>query len=176
VQALLDPADPLTYAPHYFRDRIAATPRNVVIIEVMDDELMSNVGTDALARAGGFGLLDPFYSPIEGVPPVPSPATANVEGQTGIVVQYAPATHGANWSSASGVRHFYPPEREGEFVTLPDSITIRNPIRETFAQVIETLRSHREGVPTVRTTLAPVHDFDDDGLLDGEDPDPHRPE
>ncbi len=169
VEALIDPADPLTYAPHYFRDRLGTGPRHVVVLEVMDDELMSNVGTDALARAGGFGLLEPYARPIEGVPAIASPASGNADGQTGIVVQYAPATHGANWSSDSGVRHFYPSEREGEFVPLPSSVRIRNPIRETFEQVIEILRTHREGLPSVRTTFPPRADFDDDGTDDDDE-------
>jgi hypothetical protein len=175
VQALLDPADPLTYAPHYFRDRLGTGPRHVVVIETMHDELLSNVGTDALARAGGFGLLEPYYAPIEGVPVVPSPASGNVEGQTGMIVQYAPATHGANWSTDVGVRHFHPVEQDGEFVPLPDSIPIRNPVRETFEQVIELLRSHREGTPILKSTLAPRHDFDDDGIEDDRDPEPYVP-
>lgn len=169
AQMLIDPADPLTFAPHYFRERLNVGPRHVVILEVIGDELMSNVGTEALGRAGGFGLLDPHYAPIEGVEPVTSPAAGNVDGQTGVIVQYAPATHGANWSSDTGMRRFTPEGQDGERVALAESVTIRNPIRETFEQVIEVLRTHREGAPSVRSTFAPRRDFDDDGVSDDEE-------
>lgn len=169
AQMLIDPADPLTFAPHYFQDRLGVGPRHIVVLEVIQDELMSNIGTEALGRAGGFGLLDPSYAAIDGVESVASPASGNVAGQTGVIVQYAPATHGANWSSDTGMRRFAPEDSDGERPVLPASIQIRNPIRETFEQVIEILETHKDGPPSVRTTAAPRHDFDDDGVTDEEE-------
>jgi hypothetical protein len=167
--SLLDGADPLTYAPHHFRDRFDVAgpePRHVVVLEVIDDELMSNIGTEAFARAAGLELLEPFHAPIPGVLSRPSPASANLDGQTGILVQYAPATHGGNWSSETGVRRFYPSQGDQIPGVLPEPIEIRNPIHETFEQVVGILRSASEGAPIVRSTAAPTHDFDGDGMSD----------
>ena len=51
-----------------------------------------------------------------------------------------------------------------------------NPIYDTHAQVAEILDSHRAGeIPRVRSTRAPVADFDDDGTPDASDPAPYDP-
>jgi dienelactone hydrolase len=164
AQAIIDPADPLTYAPHILRDRFEVSgaelgPRHVVAIEVVGDEVIPNQASRALARALGLEVLRPHLDPPD-LPDVDSPAAANVEGQTAVMVQYAPATHGANWTSEVGVLHFepgFPHEGDEPFPRLSEPIEIENPIYETLDQVVELLQSHQQGAaPTIRSTLAPV--------------------
>ncbi|MCX5743350.1 MAG: hypothetical protein NT062_12730 [Proteobacteria bacterium] len=179
MQAVFDGADPLTFAPHVLRDRAPGIgPRNVVAIEVVGDEIMANAGTLALARAFGLGLLVPSYDDPSGLPPVASPATANVDGQTGVLVQYAPATHGYNWSAERGKLEYlpgFPHDPADPFPKLPAAITIDEPIYETLDQVTSLLASYRTGTPSVRLTKTPAHDFDNDGRPDDTDPSPYDP-
>jgi dienelactone hydrolase len=184
MQAVIDGADPLTYAPHVLRDRFAIAgrtlgPRSVVAIEVIGDQVLANVGTDALAQALGLDVLAPYLDLPAGLSPVASPAAGNRDGQTAVLVQYAPATHGANWSAEKGTLRYmpeFPQSGEVRFPLLPDPVTIDNPIYETLAQVFEVLQSHQAGeAPRVRMTKIPVHDFDGDGTPDDQDPAPYDP-
>jgi hypothetical protein len=178
AQALLDPADPLTYAPHVLRDRFQVAgaelgPRHVLAIEVVGDELIPQIGTHALARAMGLPLLVPHLGLPPALDEVASPASANVGGQSAALVQYAPATHGANWTSETGTLSFVPGcpcAGEDPFPRLLEPIEIANPMRETLKQVVIALRTHQEGeAPTFQSTLAPVADFDGDGTTDAEE-------
>jgi len=184
MQAVVDGADPLTYAPHVLRDRFTINgsvlgPRSVVCLEVLGDQVLANVGTDALVRELGLDVLAPNLAPPDGLVPMDSPAAGNRDGQTAILVQYSPATHGANWSAERGVLRYlpgFPYTGENPFPKLPAPVTIKNPIYETHAQVAEILDSHLAGeAPRVRSTLAPVADFDDDGTPDATDPAPYDP-
>jgi len=177
-QAILDAADPLTYAPHVLADRSFVGkkrlgPRSVVAIEVIGDELIPNLATHALARAMGLPLLEPYLVPVEGTVSVASPASADVDGQSAALVQYSPATHGSNWTSEVGTLSFYPdcPRDGGDpFPRLPAPIEIPNPIHATFDQVVEILETHQAGPsPVIRSTVAPVADFDADGMSDAEE-------
>ena len=184
MQAVLDGADPLSYAPHVLRDRFAIGPqqlgpRSVVAIEVVGDQVLSNRGTDALAQALRLDVLAPHLEPPAGLRSIASPAAGNLDGQTAILVQYSPATHGANWSSEQGSLRFLPDfPRDGDqpFPLLPAAITIANPIYETHEQVAEILDTHLTGAPPrVRSTKPPIADFDADGTPDATDPAPYDP-
>jgi hypothetical protein len=184
VQAVIDGADPLTYAPHVLRDRFTIAgaslgPRSVIAIEVVGDQVLSNHGTDALAIALGLDVLEPnLYVPL-GLRSVSAPAAGNHEGQTAVLVQYAPATHGANWSAETGTLRFapgFPFEGDEPFPRLPREITIANPIYETLDQVVEILTTHHRGEPPrVKLTKPPTHDFDGDGVPDDRDTAPFDP-
>lgn len=183
LQAVFDGGDPLSFAPHVLRDRFTIggaplSPRHVVGIEVIGDEIMSNAGTIALARALGLSVVTPALEPA-GLPELASPASGNVDGQTGLLVQYAPATHGFNWSHARGDLTFVPgfPHPEADpYPRLPTPIEIAEPLYETHEQVAEILATYRAGMaPVVRITKPPVRDFDADGRLDDVDPAPHDP-
>jgi hypothetical protein len=141
--------------------------------------VLSNTGTDALAIGLGVSALAPHLEIPAGMAEVASPASANLDGQTAVLVQYSPATHGANWSSEHGELRFvpgFPAAGLDPFPQLPAPITIDNPIYATFDQVYDLLASHQAGAaPVVRSTLAPVHDFDDDGTPDAQDPAPLDP-
>ena len=179
-QAVIDGADPLSYAPHILRDRFPQVgPRHVVAIEVLGDQVLSNQGTDALAVALGLEVLEPHLDAPPDLRSVPAPAAANVDAQTAVLVHYAPATHGGNWSAERGTLRFapgFPVEGEVAFPRLTKDITIANPIYETLDQVFEILESHQRGEPPrVIMTKPPVRDFDADGALDDSDAAPHDP-
>ena len=184
MQAVIDGADPLSYAPHVLRDRFTIGgaqlgPRHVVALEVVGDQVLSNRGTDALAQALGLDALVPHLEVPEGIASVASPAAANRDGQTAVLVQYAPATHGANWSSERGLLRYlpaFPAEGDDPFPRLPGAISIPNPIYETLEQVVEILATYQAGeAPRVRMTKPPVADFDADGSPDASDPAPYDP-
>jgi hypothetical protein len=110
---------------------------------------------------------------------VASPAAGNHEGFTQVLVQYSPATHGANWSAEHGTLRYmpgFPFAGDERFPKLPAPITIQNPIYETQAQVAEILSTYFAGeAPRVRSTRPPMPDFDGDGRMDDSDPDPFDP-
>ena len=180
MQAVIDGADPLTYAPHVMRDRFANVgPRSVVCLEVVGDQVLSNTGTDALSRGLGLDVLLPDLAPPSGLAEVASPVAANRDGTTAILVQYAPATHGANWSNEHGTLRYlpgFPFAGDERFPKLPAPIAISNPIYETLDQVFEILATHQAGdAPRVRSTVTPIFDFDGDGIPDDRDPAPYDP-
>jgi pimeloyl-ACP methyl ester carboxylesterase len=184
MQAVIDGADPLTYAPHVLRDRFTigtrpVGPRSVVAIEVVGDQVLSNVGTDALVQGMGLDVLAPHLDLPAGLVAIESPAAGNRDGRTAVLVQYSPATHGANWSAERGTLRYLPPfpvEGDVPFPLLPSPITIENPIYETLEQVFEILATHQAGeAPRVRMTKPPTRDFDGDGALDDVDTSPYDP-
>jgi dienelactone hydrolase len=184
MQAVLDGADPLTYAPHVLRDRFTIGgrqlgPRSVIAIEVVGDQVLSNRGTDALAQALRLDVLEPHLELPAGLRSIPAPAAGNRDGQTAVLVQYAPATHGANWSAERGTLRYlpeFPHAGDTPFPLLPATITIPNPIYETHAQVAEILATHRTGAaPSVSSTKPPMADFDADGAADVDDLAPYDP-
>ena len=184
MQAVIDGADPLSYAPHVLRDRFAIGgvelgPRHVIALEVLGDQVLSNRGTDALAQALGLDALVPHLDVPEGIGSVPSPAAGNRDGQTAVLVQYSPATHGANWSSEFGLLRYlptFPVDGDDPFPRLPGAIKIPNPIYETHEQVVEILQTYVAGdPPRVRMTKPPIADFDADGAPDAADAAPYDP-
>ena len=184
MQAVIDGADPLTYAPHVLRDRFTigarpVGPRSVVALEVVGDQVLSNAGTDALAQGLQLDVLAPHLDAPAGLVAIESPAAANRDGYTAVLVQYSPATHGANWSAERGTLRYlpaFPAEGDDPFPLLPAPITIANPIYETLEQVFEILDSHQAGdAPRVRMTKPPTRDFDGDGVLDDRDTSPYDP-
>jgi hypothetical protein len=183
MQAVIDGADPLSYAPHVLRDRFTVGdaqlgPRHVIALEVLGDQVLSNRGTDALAQALGLDALVPHLEVPDGIASVPSPAAANRDGQTAVLVQYSPATHGGNWSSEFGLLRYlptFPVDGDDPFPRLPGAIKIPNPIYETLEQVVEILVTYQAGEPRVRMTKPPIADFDADGAPDAADTAPYDP-
>jgi hypothetical protein len=140
---------------------------------------MANAGTSALASAFVLDVLTPDLEPPPGLVALPSPITGNRAGQTAVLVQYAPATHGYNWSAEHGTLNYipgFPHDGDDPYPKLPQPVTIAEPIYETLQQVVEILNTHRTNVaPSVRSTKPPVHDFDGDGVPDDLDHYPWDP-
>jgi hypothetical protein len=185
MQAVLDGGDPLSYAPHVTRDRFTVSgtplvPRSIVLLEVVGDQVLSNQGTIALAQELGLDVLAPSLAIPDGLASISSPAAGNRDGQTAVLVQYAPATHGANWSAETGVLRYLPgfptDDPDDPFPKLPAPITIANPIYDTLDQVVGIVQTHQAGqAPVVKMTRPPVADFDGDGVPDDADPAPYDP-
>jgi dienelactone hydrolase len=184
LQAIFDAGDSLTFARHVLKDRltienVVVGRRHVVCLEVIDDEVMPNLASDALARGFGLQILKPNLTPPDGMLQIESPASGNVNSQTAVLVQYSPATHGYNWSAQQGQREYVPggpQDGDDPFPKLATPITIQEPIYETLDQVVEILATHFAAQPPrVRSTHTPVADFDGDGRLDASDPDPFDP-
>jgi dienelactone hydrolase len=121
AQNLLEPGDPIEFAPFLVKTPhtlagAATTARNILQVEVVYDELVSNESDEALARAAGYGMATPNVGSNSGVTdladltksvdPVPlaqvSPAgdgtihdTPN-PGYTAVLVQQSPGEHGSN--------------------------------------------------------------------------------
>jgi hypothetical protein len=180
MQAAIDGADPLSYAPHILADRLPGVgARSVVALEVVGDQVLSNSGTIALAQELGLDVLTPDLAPPSGLVELASPAAGNRDGYTAVLVQYSPATHGANWSAEHGTLKYlpgFPQPGDDPFPKLPMPITIDNPIYDTLDQVFDILASHQAGdAPVVRSTKPPIADFDGDGVPDADDAAPYDP-
>ncbi|HEY5947085.1 MAG TPA: hypothetical protein VIV40_16390 [Kofleriaceae bacterium] len=184
LQAIFDGGDSLTFARHVLKDRFMIENqyigrRHVAVLEVMGDEVMPNVATEALARGYGLHVLRPNLTPPAGMLQIESPAAGNVNSQTAVLVQYSPATHGFNWSALHGELAYLPGgphEGADKFPKLPNPITIDEPLYATMDQVFEILATHfAKQTPRVITTHTPVADFDGDGKPDATDPDPLDP-
>jgi pimeloyl-ACP methyl ester carboxylesterase len=104
AQAIVDPGDPLNYARFGTLEPLEGVanwaPRDVLLQEVIDDHIVPNSSSEALARAAGLELIDAIR-PISGVKSVSAPVTANLpSGSTGVISQFdrmdgtKPATHG----------------------------------------------------------------------------------
>ena len=184
MQAIIDAGDSLSYAPHVLAERAVIngtglSPRGVVLIQAALDETMPAASTYALARNFGAQVLAPHLQLPPGLASVASPAAGNVLGQTCVLVQYEPATHGYNWSALHGDIKYMPgwpiAGADDPFPKLAMPITITEPIYATQAQVAEILTTHLTLVPRVSTTETPIADFDGDGVPDASDPYPTDP-
>jgi pimeloyl-ACP methyl ester carboxylesterase len=164
--AVVDGADPLAFAHHMPKDR------SVVIGEVINDEVMPNSSTNALARAMNLPILAPAYDDASGLRVVDGPLVGDVSA----VVHFAPANHGDNWSNEAGKREYMPFTEDAiDFVQLPSPIAIKNPVVDVHRQVRELLASYAAGSATLTATSDPVHDFDGDGISDDVDSTPYGP-
>jgi hypothetical protein len=104
AQAIVDPGDPLNYARFGTLEAMEGVPdwapRDVLLQEVIDDHIVPNSTSEALARAAGLELIDAIR-PISGVKSVPGPVMSNLpSGSTGAISQFdlmdgtEVATHG----------------------------------------------------------------------------------
>jgi hypothetical protein len=189
LQGVLDGADPLSYTDHYVRDPVVVeptgAPKSVVIVEVIFDELVANEGTEALAKAAGIPLAAPSVGPNGGVeldevqPEGGVIRDAPAEGHTVVVVQASPATHGANLYGARGLRRYQPPfvrDELGTFPSLPEQVEVQQPYLGLQRMAVRFMRTAFEDmVPEVADFPEPIHDFDQDGVLDADDPLPFDP-
>lgn len=148
-----------------------------MILESVGDEVLANAGTEGLAVAFGLSQLAPSYEPIMDLPLVAAPASANVRGRTGLLLAFAAATHGEVWSKTNVTRKFEPfGTYDLAFVRLPEPIPVTNPVGDVRAFLEDLLLQALEDAPLrLEHPAPPVHDFDDDGLLDDVDPLPHHP-
>ncbi len=116
IQAIVDPGDPINYARYCAVEAMPGVdgwkPRDVLVQEVIDDNIVPNSTSEALARAAHLTLIDPIR-PVSGVPSGKSPLSANLAtGATAVMSQFdvmngtQTATHGELYFSTEGVAQY----------------------------------------------------------------------
>ncbi len=92
TQAIVDPGDPLNYAANISFEALdgvpAIGPRDVLLQEVTDDNIVPNSTSEALARAAHLDLMN-AVTDTSGLKPINAPATENLAtGDTGVICQF----------------------------------------------------------------------------------------
>ena len=132
AQAIVDPGDPLNYARFAQQEPLPSvpgwSPREVLLQEVVDDSIVPNSTSRALARAAGLPLVDGL-DPVSGLESVAGPVTANLaSGVTGGMSQFdlingdEIAAHGDLIFSPEGraqYLEFFQTGLAGEHATIP---------------------------------------------------------
>ncbi len=109
TQAIIDPGDPLNFAPHcLITPPAGAGPRSILLQQVIDDGIVPNTSTEALARAAGLSVMRPLRA-VPGLTETASPSRgAGPNGSTAVLTQFdtmnggEPATHGELYFSVEG--------------------------------------------------------------------------
>ncbi len=204
IETIAEPGDPLLYASHLVTSPHTlkgspTKPRNLLQIEVLFDELVTNEGDEALARAAGMSLAGPnvgsnaelldLVHPEQNLRAVPL-ATVNPDatgihdtpmtGVTAVVVQVGPGTHGSDFVDSKGHRTFAAPwalfDQLQPFPSAPTAYDVSCPYRELQTAVTGFFTGAFGGqTPSVSGFKPPVRDLDGDGTPDATDPDPNDP-
>ncbi len=89
AQTVIDPADPINYAPHVLAGDLSGTSKFVLMQEAIGDTVVPNVSGDALARAFGqaFPQIEPVVNQIFGM-------TSSPAGVASGLFQYDTPNHG----------------------------------------------------------------------------------
>jgi dienelactone hydrolase len=207
VQTITDPGDPLSFASYIVKSpqplKGAPTkPRNILQVEVIYDELVSNEANEALARAGGWGLAVPNVGSNAGILDVKNIASnpgrvplpdvqpdgagaihdTPVAGITAVVVQTSPSQHGYDLVKAKATRSYAIPYGRFDTVTPferldgKDQFEITTSYREMQDTMTRFITDGFGGVvPRVSGFKPPVRDLDGDGALDSDDAAPSDP-
>lgn len=169
MQHVIDGGDPVAVAPTAISPIPIAgvTPkaRNLIILEALGDETVSNHGTEALARAMGVPLLKPHGTTLTTLTTVDGPSARDVPkmGSTAVLVHLYPAQHGIDLFGKSGHR-IYAKDRpifgdpSGDpFPKLAKQIDFENPYLEAQTMVLDFITQAFDGkVPTVNWSKAPA--------------------
>jgi hypothetical protein len=92
TQGVVDPGDPINFARFASREPTPGVagwqPRDVLLQEVVNDGIVPNSTSEALARAAGLVLIDPIH-PISGLPSAVAPVSGNgAGGATSVISQF----------------------------------------------------------------------------------------
>jgi alpha-beta hydrolase superfamily lysophospholipase len=92
AQAVIDPGDPINYAPYVARGGLDGVPgwrgTDVLLQEAMEDNIIPNSATAALARALGLVQLAPVKAPVAGLATREAPLGPNGSAPTGGLSQF----------------------------------------------------------------------------------------
>jgi hypothetical protein len=193
LENIMEPGDPITYV-HYlsYPQAVAgiSTARNAVQTEVIWDEIVTDEGSEAMARAGGWSFATPNVGSNAGITdlndiannpgatPIPS-ATEDtdgtfhdipVSGSTALVIQMGPAEHGTDLVSSVGVQQFQEPfaippfVKYGTPVSFPqDYRGIQNVAIRFFTDAFQGGAAPHVIGPDAGGFAPPVRDFFDGG-------------
>ncbi len=204
MQTVSEAGDPIAYAGRLVMDTVPLSgtptpPRNILQIEVLYDELIPNEASEALARAGAWGVAAPNAGLNAGTVDLKTPqarrgavflpevktgeANSPRAGSTAVMVQISPATHGANIVGSHGTRSFVAPYGNrrgggGPFTLYdePARYQVACPYREIQRGVVAFLGEAFDGrVPKVPEMPLARRDIDGDGKPDDQDPNPNKP-
>ncbi|MGZ3473808.1 MAG: alpha/beta hydrolase family protein [Polyangiales bacterium] len=169
MQHVIDGGDPIAVASTTTKPvPIAGStpkPRNLLLIEALADEVVSNHGTEALARGMGIPVAKPHGPLLANLAEVDGAAAKDVPsmGATGVLVQAYPAQHGSDLYGKSGGRHydknrpnFGDPSTE-VFPTLAKDLTFQNPYLDLQTMVTAYLTDALDGkTPVVNWSKMPA--------------------
>jgi hypothetical protein len=158
MQHLFDGGDPIAYVG-------SASPRNIVVIECLRDEILSNQSTEALARAMGIPVVTPrgpLYAPLAEVAG-PNVIDVPTKGNTAAMIQLFPAEHGQELFFKTGKRQYSVAEPKfGDpqadiFTRLPAPVTFDHPYLELQESVFGFIDdAFAAKTPTLRWSHAPA--------------------
>jgi hypothetical protein len=122
TQAIVDPGDPLNYARHATLEALPGvsgwTPRDVLLQEVIDDNIVPNTTSRALARAAGLELADAI-EPVNGVVEIAAPGGENLPGgNTGVMAQFDRYTTEDGVEIAQHGELIFSPEGSAQYVSF----------------------------------------------------------
>jgi hypothetical protein len=164
-QHVVDGVDPIGLASRVVTAPVTGeSPRNVLIIEALGEETVSNASTEGLARAMGLPVITPHgrlrvaLAEISGAGAHDVP----VAGVTSAMVQVSPAQHYVNLISSKGIRDwseadpvFDDPSRPA-YGKLPAEETFDEPYlaqEDLFMQFVSDAFDGK--APNIQWTLAP---------------------
>ncbi len=119
TQAIVDPGDPLNYAPHAFAEPLTSAPgwgpRSVLLQEVVGDTIVPNTSSHAVARAAGLALMHEVV-PVPTLAPASAPISANGPGgSTAVLCQFDTMNGG---EIANHGELIFAPEAQAQYVEL----------------------------------------------------------
>ncbi|HEX7604928.1 MAG TPA: hypothetical protein VF316_25085, partial [Polyangiaceae bacterium] len=208
VQTIADPGDPLLYASRWVTSPaplkgVATKARNVLQIEVLFDEVVSNESAEALARAAGISLAAPNVGSNAGITDMKSPDTnpariafpeakpdgtgaikdTPMAGTTAALVQTGPSQHGSDLVTGSCQHEYKAPWAlwdTGEPFTKLDALAVYpivcpyRELQDTVTHFVTTAFAGA-GAPEIKGFKPAVRDHDGDGTPDATDPDSNNP-
>ncbi|MEM9072222.1 MAG: hypothetical protein AAGE52_27190 [Myxococcota bacterium] len=144
-QTLLERGDSINYGR-----AVAAGGANVLMMMATDDETVTNIATESLARAIGLPLLDGtprFVDVSTSETPLRGNVMAGGEALTRGLAVYAPATHGLIGSRMGAQRWERPVTPP--FAAVDPPTPIANPIDDAQRQIISFFESWRSGAAEI---------------------------
>lgn len=100
AQTVIEPGEPANWATHVVRDRLVGAPAHVLLTMAIDDDIVPNSSTRALARALGVPIVPPVVEAWDDMAIADGPVAGNVAGMTGGLVQFTEVTSGQRLQTA----------------------------------------------------------------------------
>jgi hypothetical protein len=129
AQAILDPGDPLNFAPYVSRQAGPGVdhwaPRHLLLQEVYHDLLVPNLSSELLARTLGLSQLTPLVYPISGLLPLPAPISGNQTGGGTAVLSQFDRMNGGQTADHNGL--ISSPEARSQYLRFFQDVVAGKP-------------------------------------------------